>query len=71
MRSRLPLNGPRDSPSARAIPLTLYLDPNTVSRFSMFCAAFVGDNLDIDAVDGNVAIIAKRTKRVSDHHRRF
>jgi len=37
----------------------------------MFCAAFVGDNLDIDAVDGNVAIIAKRTKRVSDHHRRF
>jgi len=48
-----------------AIPLTLYLDPNTVSRFSMFCAAFVGDNLDIDAVDGNVAIIWNDKRNVT------
>jgi hypothetical protein len=65
VRARLPLNCPRDSPSARASPLTLYLDPNAVSRFSIFCAAFVGDNLDINAVDGNVAIIRNDKRNVT------
>jgi hypothetical protein len=32
-------------------------DPNQVSRFPVFCAAFIGDYIDIDAVDGRVAII--------------
>jgi hypothetical protein len=31
----------------------------------MFCAAFVGDNLDIDAVDGNVAIIWNDKRNVT------
>jgi hypothetical protein len=32
-------------------------DPNSVSRFPVFCAAFIGDYIDIDAVDGRVAAI--------------
>ncbi|HEX6013699.1 MAG TPA: sialidase family protein, partial [Geminicoccaceae bacterium] len=32
-------------------------NPNLVSRFPVFCAAFIGDYLDIDAVDGRVAVI--------------
>jgi hypothetical protein len=32
-------------------------DPNQVSRFPVFCAAFIGDYIDIDAVDGRVSII--------------
>lgn len=32
-------------------------DPNAVSRFPVFCAAFIGDYLDLDAVDGMVASI--------------
>ena len=32
-------------------------DPNQVSRFPVFCAAFIGDYIDIDAVGGKVAII--------------
>jgi hypothetical protein len=32
-------------------------DPNTVSRFPVFCQAFIGDYLDLDAVGGMVAAI--------------
>jgi hypothetical protein len=32
-------------------------DPNAVSRFPVFCAAFIGDYIDVDAVDGRVAAI--------------
>jgi Adenylate and Guanylate cyclase catalytic domain len=32
-------------------------DPNQVSRFPVFCAASIGDYIDIDAVDGRAAII--------------
>jgi len=32
-------------------------DPNQVSRFPVFCAAFIGDYIDIDAVRGQVAAI--------------
>jgi len=32
-------------------------DPNAVSRFPVFCQAFIGDYLDVDAVAGSVAAI--------------
>jgi hypothetical protein len=32
-------------------------DPNSVSRFPVFCQAFIGDYIDIDAVAGRVATI--------------
>lgn len=32
-------------------------DPNAVSRFPVFCAAFIGDYMDIDAVGSTVAVI--------------
>jgi len=32
-------------------------DPNSVSRFPVFCAAFIGDYIDVDAVGGRVAAI--------------
>ena len=32
-------------------------DPNSVSRFPVFCAAFIGDYIDIDSIDGQVAAI--------------
>jgi hypothetical protein len=32
-------------------------DPNAVSRFPVFCQAFIGDYLDLDAVGGTVAAI--------------
>jgi hypothetical protein len=32
-------------------------DPNSVSRFPVFCAAFIGDYIDIDSVAGRVAAI--------------
>jgi hypothetical protein len=39
-------------------------DPNSVSRFPVFCAAFIGDYLDIDAVGGQVAIIWSDNRNV-------
>jgi hypothetical protein len=39
-------------------------DPNQVSRFPVFCAAFIGDYLDIDAVDGRVAVIWNDNRNV-------
>ena len=41
-------------------------DPNQVSRFPVFCAAFIGDYIDIDAVDGRVAIIWSDNSNVVD-----
>jgi hypothetical protein len=41
-------------------------DPNKVSRFPVFCAAFIGDYIDIDAVDGRVAIIWSDNTNVTD-----
>ena len=39
-------------------------DPNAVSRFPVFCAAFIGDYLDIDAVAGRVATIWNDNRNV-------
>jgi hypothetical protein len=39
-------------------------DPNEVSRFPVFCAAFIGDYIDIDATDGRVAIIWNDNRNV-------
>ncbi len=41
-------------------------DPNQVSRFPVFCAAFIGDYIDIDAVDDKVAIIWNDNRNVVD-----
>jgi hypothetical protein len=41
-------------------------DPNAVSRFPVFCAAFIGDYLDIDAVGGRVAAIWTDNRNVGD-----
>ena len=41
-------------------------DPNAVSRFPVFCAAFIGDYLDLDAVGGRVAAIWTDNRNVSD-----
>ena len=41
-------------------------DPNQVSRFPVFCAAFIGDYIDIDAVNGKVAIIWTDNRNVVD-----
>jgi BNR/Asp-box repeat len=41
-------------------------DPNAVSRFPVFCAAFIGDYIDIDAVDGTVAVIWNDNREVTD-----
>jgi hypothetical protein len=40
-------------------------DPNAVSRFPVFCQAFIGDYLDIDAVAGRVATIWNDNRNVS------
>jgi hypothetical protein len=40
-------------------------DPNAVSRFPVFCQAFIGDYLDIDAVDGTVAAIWTDNRNVT------
>jgi hypothetical protein len=40
-------------------------DPNAVSRFPVFCPAFIGDYLDIDAVDGMVAAIWNDNRNVT------
>jgi hypothetical protein len=39
-------------------------DPNQVSRFPVFCQAFIGDYIDIDAVGGKVAIIWNDNRNV-------
>jgi hypothetical protein len=39
-------------------------DPNAVSRFPVFCAAFIGDYLDLDAVDGRVATVWNDNRNV-------
>ena len=41
-------------------------DPNQVSRFPVFCAAFIGDYIDIDAIDGQVAVIWNDNRNVVD-----
>jgi hypothetical protein len=41
-------------------------DPNEVSRFPVFCAAFIGDYVDIDAVNGKVAAIWNDNRNVVD-----
>jgi hypothetical protein len=41
-------------------------DPNAVSRFPVFCAAFIGDYIDVDAVDGRVAAIWTDNRNVVD-----
>lgn len=44
-------------------------DPNAVSRFPVFCAAFIGDYLDIDAVpdvDGSKVIVIWNDNRTVD-----
>ena len=40
-------------------------DPNRVSRFPVFCQAFIGDYLDIDAVGGRVATIWNDNRNVA------
>ena len=40
-------------------------DPNQVSRFPVFCPAFIGDYLDIDAVGGQVATIWNDNRNVA------
>ena len=40
-------------------------DPNAVSRFPVFCAAFIGDYIDIDAVGDQVAIIWNDNRNVT------
>jgi hypothetical protein len=39
-------------------------NPNTVSRFPVFCAAFIGDYIDIDAVNGRTATIWSDNRNV-------
>jgi hypothetical protein len=39
-------------------------DPNVVSRFPVFCAAFIGHYIDIDAVGGTVAVIWNDNRNV-------
>ncbi len=39
-------------------------NPNQVSRFPVFCAAFIGDYIDIDAVGGRVAVIWSDNRNV-------
>jgi hypothetical protein len=41
-------------------------DPNAVSRFPVFCQAFIGDYIDIDAVGSRVAAIWTDNSMVSD-----
>jgi hypothetical protein len=41
-------------------------DPNSVSRFPVFCAAFIGDYIDIDAVGSTVAAIWTDNRNVTD-----
>jgi hypothetical protein len=41
-------------------------DPNAVSRFPVFCQAFIGDYLDLDAVGGTVASIWTDNRNVTD-----
>jgi len=41
-------------------------NPNLVSRFPVFCSAFIGDYLDIDAAGGRVAIIWNDNRNVVD-----
>lgn len=41
-------------------------DPNAVSRFPVFCQAFIGDYIDIDAVGSRVAAIWTDNSVVSD-----
>jgi hypothetical protein len=40
-------------------------DPNQVSRFPVFCAAFIGDYIDIDVVGDRVAIIWSDNRTVT------
>ena len=42
------------------------LRPQQVSRFPVFCSAFIGDCLDIDAGDGQVAVIWNDNRNVVD-----
>ncbi len=39
-------------------------NPNAVSRFPVFCAAFIGDYIDIDAVGNTVAVIWNDNRNV-------
>jgi hypothetical protein len=39
-------------------------NPNQVSRFPVFCAAFIGDYIDIDAAGGKVAVIWNDNRNV-------
>jgi hypothetical protein len=49
------------------IPLTdVSFDPNSVSRFPVFCQAFIGDYIDIDALGGRVATIWTDNRNVVD-----
>ncbi len=41
-------------------------NPNRVSRFPVFCAAFIGDYLDIDAVGSRVAVIWNDNRNVAN-----
>jgi hypothetical protein len=40
-------------------------DPNSVSRFPVFCQAFIGDYIDLDAVAGRIATIWTDNRNVS------
>jgi len=40
-------------------------NPNLVSRFPVFCQAFIGDYLDLDAVGGRVAVVWNDNRQVS------
>jgi hypothetical protein len=40
-------------------------DPNAVSRFPVFCQAFIGDYIDLDAVAGRIATIWTDNRNVS------
>jgi BNR/Asp-box repeat len=45
---------------------TQSFNPNLVSRFPVFCAAFIGDYIDIDAVGNTVAVIWNDNRNVVD-----
>jgi hypothetical protein len=58
-----PTTEPADSVDVQVTDLAF--NPNEVSRFPVFCAAFIGDYIDIDAVDGQVAIIWNDNRTVT------
>ena len=61
--NRSPDAGASFAPDERVTDVSF--DPNAVSRFPVFCQAFIGDYLDLDVVAGTVAAIWNDNRNVS------